>query len=273
MPDSHFGSTVLDDTGANGANGVSKPAVVMVHGLGGTSNTFEPVMPAVESYRVIRPDLPGAGRSALKPSINSIDGLAKSLIEALNSIQINRVILVAHSMGTLVAQHMALSGRILIDGMVLFGALTEPPEAAKEALLKRASLAQTDGMAGIAAQVANAALSGKTLKENPSTHAFVRESLMRQSASGYSSHCRILAKSKAYPVSDITIPVHLITGSDDVVAPVSMAEKLNTEIPDSNLEVLQGTGHWPTLEAPGECQRALTDALNAFATPNTIERN
>ena len=270
MPDSHFGSTVLDDTVA-GSDG--KPVVVMVHGLGGTSNAFEPVMPALESYRVIRPDLPGAGRSALKPSINSIDGLAKSLIEALNSIQVNRVILVAHSMGTLVAQHMALNSRIRIDGMVLFGALTEPPEAAKEALLNRASLAQTDGMAGIAAQVANTALSAKTLKENPSTHAFVRESLMRQSASGYSAHCRILAKSKAYPVSDITTPVHLITGSDDVVAPVSMAEKLNTEIPDSNLEVLQGTGHWPTLEAPGECQRALTDALNAFATPNTIERN
>lgn len=269
MPDSRFGSTVIDDTG--GAK--SGPVVVMLHGLGGTSNTFEPVMPALDDYRVIRPDLPGAGRSTLRPSINSIEGLAKAITDVLASLQVHRVILVAHSMGTLVAQQMALGGVIRIDGMVLFGALTEPPETARTALLTRASVAQAEGMAGIASQVANAALSSKTLNDNPSTYAFVRESLMRQPAAGYSSHCKILANSKAYPVEKLSVPVHLVTGSEDVVAPPSMAEKLNSEIPHSNLELLPEIGHWPTLEAPKECQQALRDALDAFTTPNSIERN
>ncbi|RYY52990.1 MAG: alpha/beta fold hydrolase, partial [Comamonadaceae bacterium] len=39
-------------------------AVVCLHGLGGTSNTWTPLMPALAGYRVIRPDLPGSGRSA-----------------------------------------------------------------------------------------------------------------------------------------------------------------------------------------------------------------
>ena len=38
-------------------------AVVMVHGLGGTSNTWTPLMPALSRHRVIRLDLPGSGRS------------------------------------------------------------------------------------------------------------------------------------------------------------------------------------------------------------------
>ena len=41
--------------------------VVMIHGLGGTSNTFQPQMEALRSNRVIRVDLPGSGRSAARP--------------------------------------------------------------------------------------------------------------------------------------------------------------------------------------------------------------
>ena len=39
--------------------------VAMIHGLGGSSNTFQPLMAALSGYRVIRPDLPGAARSAV----------------------------------------------------------------------------------------------------------------------------------------------------------------------------------------------------------------
>ena len=38
-------------------------AVVCVHGLGGSSNTFTPLMPALARHRVIRVDMPGSARS------------------------------------------------------------------------------------------------------------------------------------------------------------------------------------------------------------------
>jgi len=37
--------------------------VVMIHGLGGTSNTFTPLLAALARHRTIRFDLPGSGRS------------------------------------------------------------------------------------------------------------------------------------------------------------------------------------------------------------------
>ena len=37
----------------------------MLHGLGGTSNAFQPQMDALRAYRVVRIDLPGSGRSPL----------------------------------------------------------------------------------------------------------------------------------------------------------------------------------------------------------------
>ena len=38
-------------------------AVVCVHGLGGSSNTWTPLMPALARRRVLRIDLPGSARS------------------------------------------------------------------------------------------------------------------------------------------------------------------------------------------------------------------
>lgn len=266
MADSRLGSLVIDDTGGDGQ------AIVMLHGLGGTSNTFEPLMSELETCRVVRPDLPGAGRSALRPGINSVAGLARSVTNALSAIGVSRAIIVAHSMGTLLAQHMALSAPHRIDGLLLFGALTEPADAARHALQARARSAMHDGMGDIATTVAAGALSSTTQADNPAAFAFVRESLMRQQPAGYAAHCNILASSKAYPCNKIKVPVHLVTGSEDKVAPRTMAEQLNTELPFSRLEILSGVGHWPVLEAPVACRRALRDALDVFSNPDVIER-
>ncbi len=39
------------------------PPILMLHGLGGTSNSFQPLVAQLAGFRIIRPDLPGAGRS------------------------------------------------------------------------------------------------------------------------------------------------------------------------------------------------------------------
>ena len=53
--------------------------VIMVHGLGGTSNTFQPQMEALRSYRVIRVDLPGSGRSPVPASVPTMNGFADAV--------------------------------------------------------------------------------------------------------------------------------------------------------------------------------------------------
>ena len=266
MTDVQFGSMVMEDTGGEGR------AVVMIHGLGGTSNTFEPLMPALEGWRVVRPDLPGAGRSALKPNLKTIPDLARAVTDALTAIKVRRAVIVGHSMGTLLAQHMAVAAPHRVEGLVLFGALTEPPETARQGLQARAETALKDGMAGIADTVSQASLSERTRSTNPAARAFVRESLMRQPPAGYAAHCRALAAATAYPPMRIRCPVQLVTGADDPVAPRHMAEALNTGLPDSKLDILPGVGHWAPLEAPADCQRLLSEALKRMSNNPVTER-
>ncbi len=266
MTDRRFGSLVMEDSGTDG------PAIVMLHGLGGTSNTFDTLVGGLDGYRVLRPDLPGAGRSPLRPGLGSIAGLARAVTDVLKAAGVRRAVLVGHSMGTLLAQHMAVSAPHRVSGLILFGALTEPPQAARQGLLERAETALRHGMAGIAGTVADTSLSAQSRAQNPVAHAFIRESLMRQPPAGYAAHCRALAKAQAFPSMQIRAPVRLIAGSDDPVAPPAMAEALNRALPFSKMDILTGVGHWAMLEAPAHARRILQEALAEMTTDTTPER-
>ena len=235
--------------------------VVMIHGLGGTSNTFQPLMAALAGYLVIRPDMPGAGRSETPFEPLSIADHAAAVVQMLVAMGVNRAHFVGHSMGTLVCQHIAVSAPQAVASLTLFGALTEPTDAAREGLLARAEIARTAGMAGIADQIIAATLAPRTHAENPAAVAFVRESILRQPRIGYAANCKALARATAANFAAITAPTLLITGDCDPVAPVGMAQALADGIAGATLEVLDRCGHWVTVEQPAAAARAMADHL------------
>ncbi len=63
-------STVMVERMAVEVDGSGSDAVVLVHGLGGTSNVFTPQMDVLRGVRAIRPDLPGSGRSPANGSLS-----------------------------------------------------------------------------------------------------------------------------------------------------------------------------------------------------------
>jgi 3-oxoadipate enol-lactonase len=235
--------------------------VVAVHGLGGTSNTFQPQMPALEGFRVVRPDLPGAGRSPSPHEEITVEWLAAELIAAARTLGIERAHFVGHSMGTLICQRIAADQPSLVASLTLFGALLEPPEAARTGLAGRARLALSEGMEPIADGIVANALSAATKASNPAAVAFVRESVMRQDAKGYARHCEALAKAQAVDHRLIGAPTLLITGDGDTVAPSGTAQMLADRIKGASLSILDRCGHWSTVEKPAECNERMGNFL------------
>lgn len=225
--------------------------VICVHGLGGTSNTFEPQMAALAGRRVVRPDLLCSGRSPLseKPTILEF---AAAIVKLANVLNVRGATLIGHSMGTLVAQHCAAEHPALVRRLVLIGALIEPAEAARQNLRKRAETARADGMGEIADQVTQAGTSSDTKARNPAAAAFVRESVMRQSPEGYARSCEALAGAYAADHSRIRCATLLLTGEEDQTAPPSVARQLAERINGATVKVLPRCGHWPTIERPDE---------------------
>jgi pimeloyl-ACP methyl ester carboxylesterase len=240
-------------------------AVLMVHGLGGTSNTFTPQMAALGGrFRVLRPDLPGSGRSPLPGSL-SIGAMAAALAELCEVVAARAVHIVAHSLGTILAQLLAVEHPGLVRSLCLLGALSEPPEAARAGLRARAAAARETGMDGVADAVIAGSLAAETRAGNLAAVAFVRESLMRQDAEAYARTCEALADARAAEATQIRAPTLLLTGEDDTVAPSSVARQLAERIPGARADVLPRCGHWSTIERAEEVNRRLLAHLSQRA--------
>lgn len=235
--------------------------VVMIHGLGGSSNSFQALMPALSGWRILRPDLPGAGLSPARDASLSIASHAEAVLAMLQGCGIQRAHFVGHSMGTLVCQMLAASRPEMVASLALFGALTVPPDAARSGLIARAATARRDGMRGIADQVAMASTSAQSLHDNPAAAAFVRETLSRQDPQGYALNCEALARAEANDWAAITAACLLVTGDSDPVSPPSMAHLLSERLRLSTLHILTGCGHWSIMERPQETARLLSDFL------------
>jgi pimeloyl-ACP methyl ester carboxylesterase len=55
----------------------------------------------------------------------------------------------------------------------------------------------------------------------------------------------------------IAMPVELIWGENDTVAPASIAKQVVTDFPDARLTIVEGTGHLLPTESPDALRRAL----------------
>jgi 3-oxoadipate enol-lactonase len=241
-------------------DGTGEP-VLCIHGLGGSSNTWTPLLPAFEGRQLIRPDLPGSARSALPGDGTplSIAAYVSSLVALLDALQLGAVRVVAHSLGTIVAQHLAVAHPARVTSLALFGPLAAPPDAARPNIVARAGVARS-GAAGMQ-EIANAIVQGATGRETkaqqPAVLALVRESVMRQPAEGYAQSCLALAEAQPAAVEQLRVPVLLLTGDQDGVAPVAAVTALAGRIAGSQLQVVEACGHWTTFEQPQVCVSAL----------------
>lgn len=244
-------------------------AVVCIHGLGGDSNTFTPLMPALNGHRVLRIDLPGSGRSAEAGGDLSIEGFVRAVRSVMDEAGIQRAHLVGHSMGCIVCLHLAAGSPGAVRSLALFGPLAEPPERARAAIAARGEQARRDGESGmqvIADTLLQSSVAATTRDRRPSALAFVRLSLMRQDPDGYGRTCAALAQARRADLSAVRCPALLVTGDEDGVAPPTAVRELAAALPDARAEVLRGCGHWTPVEAPDECQRLLRGFLAGAAS-------
>jgi 3-oxoadipate enol-lactonase len=234
--------------------------VLMIHGLGGSSNVWTPLAASLARCKTIRPDLPGSARSVRVEGPLSIDGFVRAMIRVCSATDVERVHVVAHSLGTIIAFHLAVAEPRLVRSLALFGPLTAPPDAVRVGIRTRGQKARTEGdaaMQEIADALVQAATSSETKAKCAVAVALVREFLMRQSPEGYARTCEALADAQPADISRIACPTLLITGDEDQIAPAQSVRHIAERMPGCRLEILRGCGHWTTIEKPDECNDLL----------------
>lgn len=239
--------------------------VVMLHGLGGTSNVFTPQAEILSKFfRVIRPDLPGSGRTPSAQQPLSIENLVDAVLGVMERYDARGAHLAGHSMGTIICQHLAVKHPDAVRSLALIGPLAAPPEAGRPHIRARAAKARSEGMAGIADAIVQGGTSAATKASKPEAAAFVRELLMRQDPEGYALSCEALADAQPAQVEQLHIPALLITGTEDTVSPPVSVRALANRLAGARMVILNGCGHWAPVERAGQVTEAL---MNFYFDP------
>ncbi|MGI9163293.1 MAG: alpha/beta fold hydrolase, partial [Mycobacterium sp.] len=101
----------------------SGPALLLIHGIGDNSTTWEPVHSELaKRFTVIAPDLLGHGKSDKPRADYSVAAYANGMRDLLSVLDIDRVTVVGHSLGGGVAMQFAYQFPQLVERMILVGA-------------------------------------------------------------------------------------------------------------------------------------------------------
>jgi len=256
----------------------SGQAVVLIHGLAGSSLTWVPVhRQLAERYDVIAPDLLGHGESAKPMGDYSLGAFASGLRDFLAALDVPKATIVGHSFGGGVAMQLAYQHPELCDRLVLVGSgglgrevslllrvCTLPGAEHLMPLLfpRLVATAGTDlgrllGRFGLSApRVGEMWRSYSSLAGTENRKAFVRTIRGVIEPGGQT----VNALDRLYLAAHL--PTLIVWGERDDIIPVEHAYVAHQAVPNSRLSVLEGVGHFPHAEAPEQFLEVLTDFLD-----------
>ncbi|MFI5110100.1 MAG: alpha/beta fold hydrolase [Terriglobales bacterium] len=239
--------------------GAGEP-LVLVHGLGGRALDFAPIMPALaRDHRVFALDLlgyDGSDRPDVDYSVTLETGILRQF---LDSQRLTSVDLAGWSMGGWIAMQYAAQ---------------RPERLRRLVLLDSAGLKFTptfDLHLLAPHTMTDISELEKLLTPRPGrVPAFILRDFLRQKLTEDWMIERTVANMTTGrelmdgKLANVTMPVLIVWGKQDVLTPLSAAEALRREMPQSVLVVLDGCGHI----APIECPDRVLQEMQRFLAAN-----
>jgi pimeloyl-ACP methyl ester carboxylesterase len=253
--------------------------VLLIHGLAGSSLTWKAVAPTLaKTHDVVAPDLLGHGESAKPMGDYSLGAFASGLRDLMDALDIERATIVGQSFGGGVAMQLAYQHPERCDRLVLVGSgglgrevswmlrlLSLPgaeqlmpvmfPKLVAEAGSWVGSTLHRGGIR--APHIAEMWRAYSSLAGAENRKAFVRtmRGVIEPGGQTVSALDRIHLASH--------LPTLIVWGDNDAIIPVGHAHVAHAAIPGSRLEILEGIGHFPHVEAPDRFLDVLVEFLES----------
>ncbi|YAF97461.1 MAG: alpha/beta fold hydrolase [Nodularia sp. CChRGM 3473] len=256
--------------------GSNNPPLVLLHGIGESAVDWSWVLPALANRnRVLALDFPGCGDSAKPQREYSVEFLTQFLADFLNTLEVQRAVLVGNSLGALIALRFALANLeqvaalILVDSMgfgqsvnpvlssltlPLYGELaiawSKTPLGAQQRAWSRAAL-----LFAHPAQVPAAWLAEQQRIGLLPGFLEANLSILRSQLYVFGQQHVVLES-----LPQLNMPTLVVWGVNDLVLPNNQAQDAVKRLQQGHLSLIPSCGHLPQVEHP----ELFTDALNQF---------
>ena len=245
------------------------PVALLVHGFPQSSYMWREVMPALADagWRALAPDLAGFGDSPVDPP-----GTWERQVEALERFRreqgVERCVPVMHDWGGLIGLRWACEHPDAVRALAISSSGFFPdgkwhgmakalrtPEVGEQALggLDR------NGLAAVLA-ASSPAFDDQAIDEY--WKGLADEAHRANALELYRSGD--FEKLAGYRLADLGVPVLLLWGESDEFAPLASAHRFQRELPDTELVVIEGAGHFVWDEQPERCAAVLTAFLDGL---------
>ncbi|WP_280490067.1 alpha/beta fold hydrolase [Nocardia carnea] len=253
------------------------PALIMLHGSGpgvsAWSNFRTNIGFFAEHFRVVMPDLPGFGRSAL-PDLTEVYSLAAArwVVRLLDALDIESAVFVGNSMGGAVAAELAALAPHRIRRMAIMGSggmstgifQAEPSEGFQRLWAFLANPDRDRMVAWIHTMVHDKSMI---------TDELVDERMRNAMADGVVDRTKRILGAMADPelrksyvplwtrAHTIDVPTLMLWGRDDRMLPYDQAHFANRRLPNVELHTFSECGHWIQVEQKAAFERVVLEYL------------
>ena len=233
------------------------PDVLLIAGLGDPAEAWQHQLDGLaDRYRVTAFDNRGVGRTPLADAPLTVAAMADDAAALLRALDVPTAHVAGFSMGSTIAQELALRHPELIRSLVLVSTYARP-----DALL-RSQLAFWRWLAEAAPSERAFFEAFFTWVYTPRAHAdgtvdqLVEEALAfphQQTVGGFQAQVdACLAHDTADRLSRISAPTLVLGGEFDIVLPPRLSRSVAAEIPNARFELMPGEAHQPFQEVPDE---------------------
>lgn len=215
-----------------------------LHGLVDSARIWKRLAPGLaERGETVLLDQRGHGRSGAPPGPFEREELADDVTAVLDALELERAVLVGHSLGGIVSLTTALRHPDRVSGLILLGTASQCSEKAAAWYEKIALAGEASGLEGLAETIYGPG-SDRRIEGEARAIAAVTRTLK-------SLHDRPLTPR----LGEIQCPALVMVGDKDPMKPRA-SQIIAEAISESTFQTLDGVGHWIHVEAPEAVLRA-----------------
>ena len=250
-------------------NNNSKEWVLLIHGLGGSINTWKYQIKDLQDFNVIAVDLEGHGGSSFVKAKHLLSRSADEINEVLETENIEKVHVIALSLGTLVAMEFANSYKEKVKSIVLAGFVLNMGIGYKTLLAAVEGFKYIIPKRFFYPMFAKIMMPRKNHKK--SRDIFIRESFKMKSVAfrmWLSELFRTQFKLKRYiqTIKENHLPVFLISGKQDYFF-VNSVKRTQKKMSEASLYFIEKCGHVCSIEKYDVFNDLVVKFLNGLNTP------
>jgi sigma-B regulation protein RsbQ len=248
------------------------PPMLLMHGFGCDQAMWSKMAPSFAAdFQVIQYDLTGMGLSDYHAydlaRHSKLEGHADDLIEIIESVKLEPMVVVAHSVSSVIAGLAAIKRPDLFKSLVMIGPspcyVDKPPYRGGFSAADIDGLLATmeDNYAGWAGQLASMVAG---TQESDEAEGQLRDRFCRNDPEISRHFARVTFLSdNRDDLRHIKIPTLIIQSSRDIIAQPFVGEYVNQKIAGSKLALIDCTGHAPHMTHPEATSQAVRDFLAA----------